>query len=117
MLTAILPERPPRRGLAPRRARLFRGGPRRFDEPRHPLVAASEALAIHRLELGGREGMRRLTIEKCLHPRFQARELLDQAELLDPVEEVVALQEGRIGSVDQRVFSAVEEGAAALLFE
>src|SRR5439155_23729124 len=111
MLTATLP------GSAAGRSRLLRGGPRGLDELRYPLVAALQPVTVHRLELGGREGMRRLAIEERFHPRFQARELLYMAELLDPVEEVVALQERCVSGVDQRIFGAVEEGSAALLFE
>src|SRR6516162_8055823 len=71
---------------APRRDRLFRGCSRGLDKPRHPLVAAPQTLAVHRLELGCREGVRRIPLEKRFHPCLQPRESFDMAELLDPVE-------------------------------
>src|SRR5258707_2206703 len=46
--------------------------------------------------------------------RLQPRELLDMAERRHPVEEGVALQERRVGRVDQRVPGAVEERAGVL---
>src|SRR5215469_16426746 len=97
--------------------RLLRGGPRRLDKPRHPLVAALQAVAIHLLELSGWEGVRRGTVEQRFHPCLQPRVLLDETELLDTVEEVIALQKRRIGRIDERIFGAVEEGATSLLFE
>ena len=47
-------------------------------------------------------------------PGLQPRIFLDQADRPDAVEEEIALQERRIGGIDQRIFRAVEERAAAL---
>ena len=55
--------------------------------------------------------------EQRLAPGFEAGEALDQAERFHPIQKIVALQERRIGRVDQRVFGAVEKRAAALLRE
>src|SRR6266851_8227988 len=65
---------------------LLRRCPRRIDELRDPFVAALEGRAIHRLELGWREGMRRRAPEQRVAPRTEAREFLEMAELLHPVE-------------------------------
>src|SRR4029077_14151979 len=59
------PRRSPR---APRRSELLRGGSRRLDKLRDPLVAASQTLAVHRLKLGRREGMRRGARKQSFHP-------------------------------------------------
>src|SRR5262249_3996229 len=46
--------------LSPRnRSALFRGDLRCRDELRHPLLSPFKVLAVHRLELGRREGVRR----------------------------------------------------------
>src|SRR5216683_1633907 len=82
----------PRAGVLLRR-RCLRG----LDELRHPAVAATQTLAVHRLELGWREGVGRRPRHQRVAPRLDARELLDDAELPDPVEEDIALQERRIG--------------------
>src|SRR5712691_9171942 len=93
------------------RTRLLRRHLRRRDELRHPLVAALEIVAVHRLELGLRERVRRGTREQRVAPGPKPPELLDMAEPLHPVEEDVALQERRIGGVQQRVAGTVEERA------
>src|SRR5215831_18220933 len=95
---------------------LFRGDLRCRDELRHPPLSAPEVLAVHRLELSRREGVRRWTLEERCGPRLEARKLVDVAELPYPVQEEVALQERRVGGVHQRILGAVEVGAAALLF-
>ena len=61
--------------------------------------------------------MSRRPLHQRLGPRLQPRVLLDQAVWLDAFEEHVALQERRIGGIDQGIFGAVEERAAALLVE
>ena len=61
--------------------------------------------------------MGRRPVHQRLGPRLQPRVLLDQAVWLDAFEEHVALQERRIGGIDQGIFGAVEERAAALLVE
>src|SRR6185312_14466260 len=52
-----------------------------------------------------------------LAPSPEPREFLDLAEPLDAVDEAIALQEGRIAGIDQRIGGAVEIGAAPLLLE
>ena len=42
---------------------------------------------------------------------------LDQADRPDAVEEKIALQERRIGRIDQRIFRAVEQRPGALLLQ
>src|SRR6266849_1866962 len=76
---------------------LFRGDLRCRDELRHPPLSAPEVLAVHRLELSRREGVRRWALEQCRGPSLEARKLVDMAELPHPVQEEVALQERRIG--------------------
>src|SRR6516162_3517659 len=44
---------------------LFRGDLRCRDELRHPLLSAFKVLAVHRLELGRRERVRRWALEQC----------------------------------------------------
>src|SRR5262245_36664892 len=119
MLTPSLSwECSPRRSPgAPRRSGLLRGGSRWLDKLRDPLVAAAQTLAIHRLELGRREGMRRGARKQRFHPRLQSGVFLDLTKLLDPVEKIIALQKRRVSGVDQRIFGTVEEGSATLLFE
>ena len=60
--------------------------------------------------------MGRGPVHQRLGPRLQPREFLYQPIRLDPFEEHVALQKRRIGGIDQGIFGAVEERAAALLF-
>src|SRR5215472_2828770 len=104
--------------LSPRnRSALFRGDLRCRDELRHPLLSPFKVLAVHRLELGRWEGVRRGALEQCRAPSLEPRKRLDMAELLHPVQEEVALQEWRVGGVHQRILGAVEEGATALLRE
>src|SRR5712675_203640 len=97
-------------------ARLLRRHRRGVDELRQPLVAALHVRSIHRLELGRRERVRRGTRHHGVGPRLEAREFLDVAELADPVQEDIALQEGRVAGVHHRIGVAVEEGSAALFF-
>ncbi len=61
--------------------------------------------------------MRRRPCEQSRAPGPEPRKRLDMAEPLHPVEEGVALQERRVGGIDQRITRAVEIGAAALLLE
>src|SRR6202035_3535302 len=84
----------------------------RLDELGDPLVAAPHGLAIELFEFGGREGVGRWARHQGLAPRLEAREAFDMAELPDAVEEKIALQERRVGGIDQSVFGAIEEGAA-----
>src|SRR5215469_15366867 len=93
--------RPRRSYRAPRRVRLLRGGPCRFDKPRYPLISVLQAVPVHRLKLSEGKGVCGGALKKRLHPCLQPRELLDMSELLDSVEEVVALQERRVGGIDQ----------------
>src|SRR5258708_16024692 len=76
---------------------LFRGDLRCCDELRHPLLSAFKVLAVHRLELGRRGGVRRWALDQCCAPSLEPRECLDMAELLHPVQDEVALQEWRVG--------------------
>src|SRR3954470_16507238 len=81
------------------------GGDRRagVDELRDVDAPFLHALAIEALELGRREGMRRGTGEERVRPGLQPRKLLDLADALDAVEEVIALQEGRVSGIHQRI--------------
>src|SRR5262249_41085524 len=85
---------------------LFRGDLRCRDELRHPLLSAFKVLAVHRLELGRRKGVRRWALEQCCAPSLEPRKCLDAAELLHPVQEEVALQEWRVGGVHERIIGA-----------
>ena len=81
------------------------------------LLRRFTARAIELLELGGREASGSMAAPPEPRPRTEPRELLDVAELADAVEEKIALQERRIGGIDQPVSGAVEERAATLPFE
>ena len=83
------------------------------DELRQIFLPQLHVQPIKPLELRLRERMRRGPLHQRLGPRLHAREFLDQAERLDAVEVVIALQERRIGRIDQRIFRAVEERPAA----
>jgi len=83
----------------------------------HSSRAGGTSVGHNFLEFVRRERMRRGTPHQCFGPRLQPREFLDVAERADAVEEEVALQERRIGGVDQRIGGAVEERPAALLFQ
>src|SRR5260370_8205440 len=72
---------------------LFRGDLRCRDELRHPLLSAFKVLAVHRLELGRQEGVRRWALEQCRAPSLEPRKRLDMAKLLHPVQQEVALQQ------------------------
>src|SRR5258706_7416740 len=61
------------------------------DELRQPGIALLQVGAIHRLELGLRERVGRGALHQGLGPRLEARVLVHDAELLDAVEEDVAL--------------------------
>jgi hypothetical protein len=61
--------------------------------------------------------MRRSAREQGFAPCLEAREFLDVAEGFDAIEEGVALEERRVGGVDQRIGGAVEEGAGALFLQ
>src|SRR5947207_13025552 len=96
---------------------LLGSGARRLDELRHPGIAPLYIRPVHRLELGLGEGMGRGAVHDGLGPRLQPRIVFKLTDRLDAVEEQIALQEGRIGGIDQRVSGAVEKGAAALLYQ
>src|SRR6185312_17139128 len=56
------------------------------------------------------------TLDERLRPRLEPWEFVDDAERLDAVEEEVALQERRVGGIDQRILCAVEQRTGRALF-
>src|SRR5438477_12512599 len=90
-------------GRASLNLRLLRGGAWGLDELRDIAFAAPHTLAVHRLELGLREGVGRRPRHQRVGPGLDPRVFLDEADRLYPVEEHVALQERRVGGGDQRV--------------
>src|SRR6202030_3333405 len=96
-------------------APLLRRNRRVGDELRRPHLAALQVGAVERLEFGLGEGMSRGTRHQRAGPGLEPRECLDCTERLDAIEEHIALQEWRIGGVNQRIFGAVEERPRALL--
>src|SRR5579863_4139942 len=88
---------------------LLRRCPWGLDELRQVAAALAQALAVHRLELGLREGMGRGALHQRVGPGLEARVFRHDADLLDMVEEDVALQERRIGRVDEGIRRAIEE--------
>ena len=104
-------------GIRRSNAALLRRHRRVGDELRNPFVPALDVRPVQRLEFGLGERMRRGPLQQRLRPRLQPRVFPDQADRPDAVEEEIALQERRIGGVDQRIFRAVEQRPRALLLQ
>src|SRR5258708_36562175 len=85
-----------------------------IDELRDPLVAALEGRAVHRLELGWREGMRRGAPQQHVAPCLETRELLEMPERLHAAGEMRTLQGRRISRVEPPGGLAIERRAPSL---
>src|SRR5271165_2105447 len=76
---------------------------RSVDELRDPFVSPLHHVAVHRLILDRWKAMGRWTLSQGHCPGFQPRELVDMADLSDPLQEEMALQEWRIGGIHQGI--------------
>jgi len=74
-----------------------------FDKLRQPLVAQPDVAAVQRLELAGRKRMRRRPRDQRVGPSPELGEVLNVTDPLHVVEEEIALQKRRVGSVHKRI--------------
>ena len=78
------------------------------------IIAALYVRPVERLELGFGKRMGRGPLHQRVRPGLEPRIFFDDADRLDAVEKVIALQERRVAGIDQRKFRAVEERSRAL---